>query len=255
MLSIIVLSYNRLAYTKQTVQNLIDVTTVKHEFIFSDNGSIDGTREYLESLKKKTNATKITYVFNDRNFGVAGGRNSGLKVASGDYLMLIDDDILVPQNYDKHFIEACDKIPRLGVTGVNVEKRNYPIVSMNGVEVRAKKGNLGGGCLCLSRKVFDKVGYFSPDFVYGGEDRDLYVRLRILKLISAYIVPKGKHIDKRENKQYEAIKRYSHSRKSDAFKKVGNNEIKYKNTKNVYIPYREPTIDTKIFDDAIKHEK
>lgn len=254
MLSIIVLNYNRLEYTKQTVENLIEKTTVPHEFIFVDNGSIDGTRDYLKGLcKGKTNAERIRYIFNKENYGVAGGRNCGLRIAAGDYLMTIDDDILVPDDYDKCIIEVCDNVPDLGITGISVEgvKRTY-IQNINGINIRRKNGNLGGGCLCLPRRVFNKVGYYRPDFVYGGEDCDMFIRLSILNLISAYIEPIGKHIDRRDNDAYEKIKRTAHKKGSRSFNKIGDNEIAYKKTGRVYIPYRVPNIVTKHFDRAIK---
>ena len=86
LMSIVMLNWNRMHYSKQTLESIITKTTIPHELIFVDNGSEDGTREYLKSMGDKTNAEKITYIFNDKNFGVAGGRNSGLAVASGDYL-------------------------------------------------------------------------------------------------------------------------------------------------------------------------
>jgi len=254
MLSIIVLNYNRLEYTKQTVAALIEKTKVEHEFIFVDNGSVDGTREYLKSLEHSTNAKKVKYVFNNRNFGVAGGRNIGLKVAEGDYLMTIDDDIIVPDNYDGYMIEVCDKISNLGITGISVEKKTYLIKNIDGVEVQVKKGNLNGGCLCMPRRTFEKVGYFYVMGAYGGEDCDMYVRLKYLKLLSVYIVPKGLHIDKRENKDYEKLKKHCHTPRSKVFHKVGDNEVMYKKTKKVYVPYVEPAIDTSKFDKVIKNK-
>lgn len=255
MLSIIVLNYNRLKYTKQTVANLIQKTTVEHEFIFVDNGSTDGTREYLKSLEHKTNAKKIKYVFNEQNLGVAGGRNIGLKVADGYYLMTIDDDILVPDNYDKLFIEACDKIPNLGITGVSVEKRTYPVRNINGISLQVKDGNLNGGCLCMPRRTFEKVGYFYAFATYGGEDCDMYIRIKYLKLISAYIFPKGVHLDKAENYSYASLKKSYHSPKSKVFQQVGDREVLYKKTKNVYVPFMTSLKGVEVFDKVIKKEK
>jgi len=256
MLSIIVLNYNRLEYTKQTIENLIAKTTVPHEFIFADNGSEDGTRKYLRSLRNKTNATNVRCVFNKSNHGVAGGRNCGLRIAKGTYLMTIDDDIIVPDNYDKLLMEACDNIPNLGITGVSVEgtKRTY-VKNFNGVDMRVKEGNLGGGCLCLPRRVFERVGYYRPDFVYGGEDCDMYIRLKILGLISAYVVPTGLHIDRKENQAYVNLKRHAHRKTSKSFRKVGDNEIAYRKTGNVYVPYMVPKITTRHFDNVIKGKK
>lgn len=252
MLSIIVLNYNRLEYTKQTVSNLIKKTKVEHEFIFVDNGSTDGTREYLRSLLHKTNAKQVRCIFNDKNLGVAGGRNIGLKVAEGDYLMTIDDDIIVPDNYDGYLIEACDKIPNLGITGISVERKNYSIRNINGVNLQFKDGNLNGGCLCMPRRTFEKVGYFYAFAVYGGEDCDMYIRIKQLKLISAYIVPKGIHIDKGENVKYKTLKKSYHTPKSKVFQNVGNNELKYKRSKNVYVPYMTSDEGRETFDKVVK---
>jgi len=261
MLSIVVLNYNRLEYTRQTVQNLIDITTVKHEFIFVDNGSIDGTREYLKSLEYITNAEKVIYVFNDRNLGVAGGRNSGLKHASGDYLMTIDDDIIAPLGYDGYFVEACDKVTKLGITGLNTEgNKVFKIHIINGVKLLIKsKGNLGGGCLCLPRRVFEQVGYYRADFIYGGEDCDMYNRVvSVLGLISGYIVPPALHIDKNTNVRYADLKRRSHKLTSPQYNLMANNANRYKKGSiDVYVPYMEPeeTEMVERFDQAIKgHE-
>ena len=252
MLSIIVLNYNRLKYTKQTVFNLVKKTTAEHEFIFVDNGSIDGTREYLKSMEHKTNASKVMYIFNSRNFGVAGRRNTGLKFAKGDYLMTIDDDILVPDNYDGYLIEACDKILNLGITGISIEKKNYPIRTINGVSMQVKDGNLNGGCLCMPRRTFEKVGYFRVMGPYGGEDCDMYIRVREAKLLSAYIIPKGKHIDEKKNTKYENLKKKCHEPGSKVFNEIGANAAKYRKTNKIYIPYKDPEINTEQFDKAIK---
>ena len=254
LLSIIVLNYNRLELTKQTIERLIETTTVRHNFIFVDNGSQDGTREYLKSIKHSTNAESVNYVFNPSNYGVAGGRNSGLKIATGDYLMTIDDDILVPEHYDKHLIEVCDNIKDIGITGICVEKiKRTSIQSIDGIDVRVKSGNLGGACLCMPRKTFNKVGYFRPDFIYGIEDVDLHIRLSVLKLRSVYILPLGKHIDKRKNKVYEKLKKSVYNKRSRVFAKIGENEIAYKKTKNVYVPYIIPKTSSRKFDKAIKN--
>jgi len=244
LLSIIVLNYNRLKYTKQTVKNLISKTTVRHEFIFVDQGSVDGTRKYLLSLKDKTNAESVKYVFNSRNLGVAGGRNKGILLSSGDYIMTIDDDIIVPEDYDKMLIDVCDKIPNLGVTGVCVEKKKFAIINKNGIDVMLKKdGNLNGACLCFNRKILKStIGYFYAGFYYGAEDIDLYIRLREVGLKSFYIRKRGREIDKNLNKRYLKLKRKSHKAQSKQLSCVGKRERIYRKTKKIFIPYNVPVL-------------
>lgn len=238
ILSIVMLNWNRLHYSKQTLERLIQETTVPHEFIFVDNGSVDGTREYLESMEHKTNAEKVTYVFNDKNLGVAGGRNSGLVLATGNYLLTIDDDVLVPKGWDKHITAACDKIPKLGITGVNVEPFKFPVREINGVRVRPKtNGNLGGACLCIPRRVFKSVGYYRVYGQYGLEDSDYFVRLNKLGLMSAYIEPKGVHLDTDKDKAYRKAKNRAHMKASAPLKAFAKAKIEYQKTGNVYVPY------------------
>lgn len=240
LMSIIMLSWNRKHYSKETLECIIKKTTIPHEIILVDNGSEDGTREYLKSMENKTNADKVVYAFNDKNLGVAGGRNSGLVLASGDYLVTIDDDVRVPDKWDIHMAAACDKIPKLGITGVNVEPIKFPVQTINGVRVRPKAGNLGGACLCLPKRVFKTVGYYKVYGQYGLEDSDMYVRLKKLGLISAYIEPKGVHLDTDEDKVYRKVKNRAHRKGSSQLKAFVQAKIKYETTGNVYvsnIPY------------------
>lgn len=247
MLSIILLTYNRLAYTKQTLENLIAKTTIPHQYILVDNGSVDGTREYLKSMEHKTNALNVIYKFNDHNLGVAGGRNEGLLVAGGDIIMTIDDDIIVPENYDIMLKEAWDKVENLGITGISLEKKKFGVVDFNGVKMQVKKGNLGGGCLCFSRKMFEKLGFFYNGFVYGIEDVDMYFRVERLGLINAYIEANGEHIDEHKDQNYFNLKRSIHGKKSKEFSAIGKRwrfyKIRYKQTGSVYVPYREPNVE------------
>lgn len=231
------LNWNRLHYSKQTLKYMIERTTIPHEFIFVDNGSEDGTREYLKSMEDKTNAEKVTYVFNDKNLGVAGGRNSGLVHAKGDYLVTIDDDVKVPEKWDVLMAQACDKIPKLGITGVNVEPFKFPVRTINGVKVRPKNGNLGGACLCIPRRVFKRVGYYNYFTTYAHEDAMMYYRLKYLGLMSAYIEPKGIHLDKDEDKEYRKAKNNAHKKGSFALNALSKARAELMKTGNVYVPF------------------
>jgi glycosyltransferase involved in cell wall biosynthesis len=248
-MSIIVLNWNRLHYTKQTVESIMKKTSMPHELIFVDNGSVDGTREYLKDMENKTNADKVIYVFNDKNLGVAGGRNSGLVHASGDYLVTIDDDILVPDKWDLLMAKACDKIPQLGITGVNVEPIKFPVQDINGARVRPKAGNLGGACLCLPKRVFKRVGYYNYFSTYGHEDAAMYYRLVHLGLMSAYIEPKGIHLDKDADKAYRKAKNDAHAKNSVQLRALSYYRLILRKTGDVYVPFDpnfEPE-DLKIF--------
>lgn len=250
-MSIIVLSWNRVHYTKQTVERIVEATTMPHELIFVDNNSYEesGVRQYLKSLDGKTNAERVVYVFNDKNLGVSGGRNSGLVHATGDYLVTIDDDVLIPDQWDVLMAQACDKIPGLGITGVNVEPINFPVKEINGVKIRPKNGNLGGACLCLPRRVFKRVGYYNYFSTYGHEDCAMFYRLKQLGLTSAYIVPKGVHLDVDADKAYREAKNDAHKKGSVQLQELSKYLQYMRSTGDVYVafdPNFEP-VDQKVF--------
>lgn len=254
LLSIIVLNYNRVNYSKMTINRLIEATTVPHEFLFVDNNSSDGTKGFLRGISKKTKASNVELVFNNKNLGVGGGRNEGLLRANGDYLMTIDDDIWVPDNYDKMLVNACNRIPNLGLTGISIEKHKYGMRTINGVKMQVKKGNLNGGCLCRPRWAFERLGYFMSSTVYGLEDCDIYNRTKMAGYLCMYIEKNGRHMDKSENKSYVAVKRRAHKYGSKQYEKMSKNIKLYKRG-HFYVHYDRPdNLKTKQIDNAIKNK-
>lgn len=249
LFSIIVLNYRRLKYTQQTIGRLLKETTVPHELILVDNSApnLDNsplaieTRAFLETVEGNQHTKKLIKIFNDKNLGVAGGRNEGLKVATGNYLSTIDDDVLVPENYDRLLIDACDKVPRLGITGICVEPHKYDLKIINGVKIRPKTiGNLGGAFLTIPRRVFEKVGYYRVYGSYGLEDSDYFVRLNKLGLISAYIEPRGVHLDDepiKSGSKYRSVKNRAHQKGSPQLQMFSQAKLEYERTGSIYVPY------------------
>jgi len=246
LMSVVMLNWNRLHYTKVTLERILEVSKIPTEIILVDNNSMpeSGVREYLESMRGELEKkfVRVIYVFNDKNLGVAGGRNSGLVRASGDYLVTIDDDVMVPDKWDELMAQACDNIPKLGITGVNVEPVTYQIKTISSISVRPKSGNLGGACLCLPRRVFKRVGYYNYSAkdggnLYGHEDAMMFYRLQMLGLMSAYIVPHGKHLDTDADKAYRIAKNEAHSKGSMQLKSLSLYLKKMRKTKDPYVSF------------------
>ena len=268
VMSIIVLNWNRVHYSKTTIEKIIAKTTVPHILVLVDNNSTkeSGVKDYLSSINKSnTNAEDVIHVFNDTNLGVAGGRNSGIyAVEQSDYtqkyIFNIDDDVVVPNDWDKKIVEVCDKVPKIGITGINVEPIKYTVFSLNGVKVQVKKaGNLGGAALCLPRRVFKSVGYygFGKGTLYGHEDSYMRSKLDILGLMSAYITGQGIHLDKDKDKEYRKKKNDAHKKGSAQLRELSRSVLEMRRTKNVYTPYTPPErynpVDKDIFtNDLIK---
>ena len=82
MVSIIVLCYNQLDYTKQCVDSILKHTAYpNYELILVDNCSQDDTADYLRTLPDRDPHVRIQ--INETNKGFAGGNNDGLAMARG----------------------------------------------------------------------------------------------------------------------------------------------------------------------------
>ncbi len=98
-LSVITLTYNKLEYTKKFIESLYKYTK-DFELIIVDNGSTDGTVEYLKSLKD------VKLILNNENKGFSAGNNQGIELAEGEYIGFLNNDILL---YPEWF-EACEEV-------------------------------------------------------------------------------------------------------------------------------------------------
>jgi GT2 family glycosyltransferase len=116
-LSIIFLNYNKLAETRQTVEQLTRLCESKSEIeiIAVDNGSGDGTAEYLKSKEE------IKSILLEENIGIAG-YNKGFQQASGQYFLVLDDDSS-PQSMESvaNMMKILDDRDDIGIIACHIE--------------------------------------------------------------------------------------------------------------------------------------
>jgi len=92
--SVIVVTYNNLEYTRLCLESLFAKTAYpNYELIVVDNGSTDGTKEYLSELGRSRLDVKI--ILNDRNLGFSGANNLGIRAAKGDFLVFLNNDTVL----------------------------------------------------------------------------------------------------------------------------------------------------------------
>lgn len=91
LLSIIVPTFNRLSLLKETLNSIFTQTcNSPYEVIVVDDGSEDGTWEFLEAQRKSRKEMQIFR--HSKNLGVSEARNTGLKEATGKYVFYLDSD-------------------------------------------------------------------------------------------------------------------------------------------------------------------
>lgn len=87
-ISIIMPTYNRANVIDAAIRSAISQSHKNFELIIVDDGSTDETQEVVNKFKDQ----RITYTYNKRTKGVSGARNTGLDIASGDWVFFLDSD-------------------------------------------------------------------------------------------------------------------------------------------------------------------
>jgi glycosyltransferase involved in cell wall biosynthesis len=123
--SIIVCTYNRCEYLKETIESIIDAIDNRQdcELLIIDNNSGDQTSAIVKSFNS---CLSLKYFLETRQ-GLSHARNRGMQEAAGEVLVYLDDDIELPSNY----FEVCDQIfqnPEIAISGGKVlpHKVNIP---------------------------------------------------------------------------------------------------------------------------------
>lgn len=122
-LSIILLSYNTRDITLKTLESLGRAIAadkpLKIEVIVVDNASTDGSQEKL--LKLQATSYKLQVICNKENVGFSKGNNSGLKQATGKYVLFLNSDMIVDDLRLSELITYLDAHPKVGVLTPRVE--------------------------------------------------------------------------------------------------------------------------------------
>lgn len=186
--SIILVTHNELSYTRRCVDSILRNTGELHELIFVDNGSTDGTREYLHALPG------ATVIVNSTNRGFPAAANQGLRAARGGQLLLLNNDTVVPAGWLGRLLAPLTEDSRIGLVGpcsnavsgpqqVPVSYRRLEELddfaqkwTSENSEERVDVDRLVGFCLLIRRELLDEIGYLDERFGVGCFEDDDYCR-------------------------------------------------------------------------------
>jgi glycosyltransferase involved in cell wall biosynthesis len=114
IVDLIFLAYNRLNYTKLAMASLLADPTEEFSMTIWDNGSTDGTREYLSSLD---DARIVRKVFAQENVHLQGAVNDFFSKSSADLLGIIPNDFLVTPGWTRPIVQAHADVEEFGMIG------------------------------------------------------------------------------------------------------------------------------------------
>lgn len=174
LVSVVVATYNAKKLLKDALNALLneDFDKNKYEIIVVDDGSKDGTDVFMKDfVKDKLN---IHYI-RQTNKGVAGARNTGIKLAKGEVVAFTDQDCLADKNWLKEIVKSFEDKEIVGICGkvISEPKKINPFAHY--VIDESATGFIS--CNAAYKKwVLDKLNGFDTVFKYGFDDTDLYMR-------------------------------------------------------------------------------
>lgn len=239
LLSIVIVEYFSEKEILKCIDSISKNVQLKHEIIVSSNSCYN--KEKQSDITKK-NSDNVKWVFNDKNGGFAYAMNQGLRVASGEFLVIMNSDCIIETDLGE-MVGFMQKHPEIGAVGPqirdgkgNVQDTARPYVSVQRYILRQVRRIMKhqvsiletkmdynsiqtvdwviGAFIMVSRKAFELTDGLDDDLFMYAEDLDWCTRIRAKGLEVAYF-PKT-HIRykgtrrARDNKKYARIFMRSH---------------------------------------------
>ena len=209
LVSIVYVNWN----TKELLRDSLTTMTehsrgIKLEIIVVDNGSEDGTVDWLRANRPDIKVVPLT-----ENRGFAIGNNEGFREADGDYILLLNTDTLVLNTTVSGLVEVLEQYPKVGCVGArhlngdrslqrsmdsfpNIEADFLTLTELHrlGVVTRylshrhAWWGShdhfrdvdwVNGACMMVRREVIAQTGGFDPKFFIYGEELEWCYRMHL----------------------------------------------------------------------------
>lgn len=228
--SVIIVNYNTLKMTENTIKSVIEKTEdIEYEIILVDNASTDGSVEYFEKEWKE----KIIFIKNKENLGFGRANNKGIEVAKGKYVFLLNSDTLLINNAIKILYDFMEKNDKVGICGGNLYTKDFlPAASyslkmlnysteylssiinffrknlfksngnyFNNTGLPKKVEIIIGADMLIKKHILKKTGKFDEDFFMYHEESELCFRV-LRHGYSIYSVPEAKivHLEGKSSK-------------------------------------------------------
>lgn len=199
--TVVIPNYNGMKYIDGCLQSLYRGTRIP-EIIVVDNGSEDGSRELVSQKYEKVRLIEF-----DRNTGFSNAVNAGIKAASTEYVLLLNNDTEADGKMVENLEKALSKEPRAFSAGARMLRMDAPELLDGAGDLYCALGwafargkdrpsqNYDKPCRIFSacagaaiyrKKVFDNIGYFDENHFAYLEDTDIGYRADIYGYYNIY---------------------------------------------------------------------
>jgi glycosyltransferase involved in cell wall biosynthesis len=166
--SIIIPTYNRAHIIGKAIDSVLSQTFTDFELIIVDDGSTDNTQNVVTSIGDN----RIQY-FKQENKGVCAARNTGIKIATSEYITFLDtDDEVLPNWLEDFYITINNKSPELVFCDMQVTESNKKIKLVRAEypyrdDQYLDKGLYMPGSFCILKSFLNRVGGFDENIRFG----------------------------------------------------------------------------------------
>lgn len=205
IVSIITINYNQSAVTNALLESLNKVKSPSFEVIVVDNASGNEDHKNIN-----TSYPFVKLVLSKTNLGFAGGNNLGYQYASGDYILLLNNDTEVDPDFMLPMVELLQNDAKIGAVSPKIRYFDHPDIiqyagfsPMNMLTLRMhawgfkeqdrgqhdtrKRTDFAHGCaMMIPRRVINDVGAMCEDYFLYYEEHDWSKRIRDAGYIIMY---------------------------------------------------------------------
>ncbi|MEG0712885.1 MAG: glycosyltransferase family 2 protein, partial [Niameybacter sp.] len=230
--------YNGKKYLRECLDKVITYTTLDYELIIIDNASSDSGYEWIQESYPQVIWKRL-----DKNYGFSKAVNEGIKLAKGDYVLLLNNDTEIQPGFVEALVRCIEKdTSYFAVCSQMIQYQNPSLIDDAGDEYNLlgwayKRGDgkpldtyaqtervfsSCAGAALYRKSVFEEIGYFDENFFAYMEDVDISYRALIHGYKNIYC-PEAKVLH---------IGSATSGSKYNAFK------VKLAARNNVYVPYK-----------------
>ncbi len=204
LISIIIPNWNGKGHLDNCISSLLSQTYKNYEIILVDNGSSDGSVEYV-----KAQYPSVKIIENSHNLGFAQGTNVGIRASKGDYIVTLNNDTKADSRFLEELAKAAEIKDDIGMCAPKVRFFHNPeVIDSTGILIHFDGSGLNrgfkeidtgqydeivevfgasAGAALYKKKMLDEIGLFDDDFFAYYEDLDLAWRARLAGWRSIYV--------------------------------------------------------------------
>lgn len=177
LVSVVIPCYNQSEYLPEAVRSVMAQTFSDWEIVIVDDGSTDATSQVAQSLRAECSSHQIQ-VIRQLNHGLATARNAGIQAARGQYILPLDaDDCLHPQMLQKT-VSILQGQPEVSIVYTDTVtfglKEEYWGTGSVELDTLCQR-NLICYCSLFRKDMWNAVGGYNPNMIWGYEDWDFWV--------------------------------------------------------------------------------